>query len=334
MKTKEFKLYQIEEIEKLKARFIESNNLNPLEFPTHTLSCPHCDSHKYVKNGSAHGRKRYKCSNTECHKSFSIATNTAIHYLHKTDTWTDFIYLMLSSRRPLTIVELAEKLGVSTKTAHVWKHKLLSAMNETDQIHLSGQIEMDEVFLPFCVKGRRGNEKTKEVKKIENKHKINKKNSVFLCIHNRNKDFDFQPIKIQQKGQLSSEDIGRIVESLEIEKNTVVITDKSKGSCKYFKTRTDIIHEVFKSDGKKTKMLHNNNINSTMSLYKEWSVQFKGYSTKYIWNYLKWFRFHRMFLRMEKEKLEYMVKSSVKDQQGNLRFNEIPNYYEEYLKSA
>lgn len=328
-KIKELKFHQQSEIKALIDKFIEHNKLNPLQI-NHEIKCPHCESKKYAKNGVTSGRQRFKCKS--CNKTYSQATSTSVHKLQKIEQWTDFIYLMFSSKTPLTLVELAERLKLSTKTVHVWKHKLLASLNQSDNLLLSGVVEMDEVFLPFNVKGKKGKEKTWQVLEMEEQCLEEKKNSMFLCIHNRQGDFDFQPIKIQQKGQVKSTDIGNVVSKLIIQKGTTVVTDMSKGSTAYFKTRDDINHEVFKSDGVKTKLLHNNNINSTMSMYKGWSQVFNGYSTKYVWNYLKWFRYVRKF--QQSSVVDSLVQKSVKDKQSIDRFNKIPTYYEEFLKTA
>ena len=69
-----------------------------------------------------------------------------------------------------------------------------------------------------------------------------------------------------------------------------------------------------------------------MSLYKTWSKRFNGYSTKYVWNYLKWFRFHKKY--MEFQKLDNMIQRSVKDINSSTRYIQIPKYYEEFLQTA
>ena len=170
-KIQELKLHQQSEIKMLIDRFIEHNKLNPLHI-NHAIKCPHCHSRKYVKNGVTSGRQRFKCKS--CDKTYSQATLTSVHKMQKVGQWTDFIYLMFSSKNPLTLKELAEKLSLSTKTVHVWKHKLLSSLNKMDSINLSGVVEMDEVFLPFNVKGRKGKEKKEDVLSLE-KHCIEKR---------------------------------------------------------------------------------------------------------------------------------------------------------------
>lgn len=310
-------------------QFLANNKITP--FTKTDLSCPNCSSKTFVKNGLFDSKQRYKCKG--CSYSFSSTSDTSIHHIHKTDLWSDFIYLLLSSPIPLTLKELSEKLCISTKTAHVWKHKFLSSINEAEQIELNNCIEMDEVYLPFCVKGKRGYEKSSTLMKHEDDLMKGSYNTLFLCFHNRNNDFDFYPLKVQKKGHVSEETVKNVIEKFKIERDTIVITDSAKSSINYFSTRTDITHQTFKSGDKstQTRFLHNNNINSVMSIYKDWIKRFKGYSTKYIWNYLKWFRFHRKFNDLN---LDVMVSNSVLDIKANIRYLLIPKYYEKFIEIA
>ncbi len=326
------KFHQQEELLKLLNQFLENNQISPITKAEKHLHCPHCSSTSYVKNGMRENKQRYKCK--KCSLSFTATSNTAIHYTHsdKLNKWVDFVYLMFNSPVPPSLAELSQKLSISTKTAHEWRHKLLASLNELEEVKLRGEIEMDEVFLPFIVKGKKGKEKTQRIKDQEEKMISEKKNTVFLCVHNRESDFDFFPVKLQQKGQISAESIKPIIDKLDIKPDTIVVTDKSKATTSYFKDRTDVTHEVFISNGKKTSILHNNNINNTMSLYKKWNKKFNGHSTKYVWNYLKWFRFHRRFL--DGRKLELIVDDSVKDDKSFVRYVLIRKYYEDFLFTA
>ena len=64
-----------------------------------------------------------------------------------------------------------------------------------------------------------------------------------------------------------------------------------------------------------------------MNLYNRWVKHFFGNSTKYQWNYLKWFRFTRLFEENTKE----MTKYSLEDKGSFKRHSEIFNYYKNYL---
>ena len=322
------KSYQQEELMLLVKQFLANNNINFLQKSKEDLKCPSCGSVHYVKNGLYLKKQRYKCK--DCRYSFSAVSDTSVHYIHKTDIWTDFIHLMLSYSTPLTLNELSQKLHLSTKTVHVWKHKFLAGINEISEIELNNCVEMDEIYVPFCVKGKKGKEKTLELKETEKVLMNDKYNSIFMCFHNRNNDFDFFPLKVQKKGNVSAETIKSVVDKLEISKGTVIITDSGKSANKYLKTRTDLIHNSFVSNDYSTQneVVHNNHINGVMSMFKKWSKRFNGFSTKYVWNYLKWFRFHRKFVET---KLDIMVSHSVSDIKGNIRYNLINKFYEQFI---
>jgi hypothetical protein len=66
-----------------------------------------------------------------------------------------------------------------------------------------------------------------------------------------------------------------------------------------------------------------------MSHYKDWSKSFRGYSTRYIWNYLKWFRYRKIFA--EYNKMYYHVQRSVSDKVANIRYWLIPEYYKDFI---
>jgi transposase-like protein len=187
-------------LEELFNKFEELNLIDPITITENTnLSCPRCGHNHFTKNGITTGKQRYKCK--RCGKTFSSTSNTSIHYIKNIEKWNDFIYLMLSAPKTLTLKQTANELQITLKTAHSWRYKFLSALNQQDEIRLSGQIELDEVFLPFCAKGRKRKDKVLKELITEKLHTQNKQNTVFLAIHNRNNDFDFIPIKIQQKGQ-------------------------------------------------------------------------------------------------------------------------------------
>jgi hypothetical protein len=122
---------------------------------------------------------------------------------------------------------------------------------------------------------------------------------IHLCLHNRNGDFNFFPIKIQKKGNVSEADLTRIFQTMDL-KNKTLITDRETSMKASIKHIEGVNHLTFKSsDMKQGKMedpnIHNNHINGLMKILRDWLKQFNGVSTKYLSNYLTWFRFIRLF---------------------------------------
>jgi len=228
--------------------------------------------------------------------NLSCDANTPLYNLKFKAKWVDFIVLMHSNTKSLTCMGISKELKVNVKTAHQWRHKFLAAINIANPIKTDKVIEMDEVYLDFCVKGVIDKEKYDEYIEYKCPHNIDsqlredekvcyseKYNNIIMCVHNRMGDFDFYPIKIQKKGSVLTNGIKRVVESMGI-KDLTVITDSERAMAKYFSTRPDIKHETFLSSDIKNGLLrnagvHNNNINNTMNLMKRWMKGFFGFST-------------------------------------------------------
>lgn len=342
-KIDELKSHQQDCIYNMLVEFLSNNEVDLLSLLKGEMICRSCGSLHLVKNGSSKGHQRYKCK--LCGTTMSCDANTPLYNLKHKDKWVDYIYYMLSMDYSLSCEKISKVIGINKKTAHEWRHKFLAALNRTNPLKATKIVEMDEVFVKFCVKGQIGNEKYEEfyydgckynkpskLRKKERYYAKKKFNNVILCIHNRNNDFDFVPMKIQKKGSVATSDIAKAVEYTGINDITVV-TDCSKSMIKYFKTRPDIMHETFVSDDIKKGIIvdaniHNNNINNTMNLLRRWMKVFFGFSTKYLWNYLKWFRFIRLFNAFKmKEFAEY----SIEDKYSYKRFRDLFNIYNKYL---
>ena len=342
-KINSLKDYQKDILNELLDTLLVNNNVDINNILENDLVCRKCGSVKFVKNGSSKGIKRYKCKS--CGSTQSIDANTPLYNLKLKNKWVDFVYLMLSEQNPLSCNAIAEKIYINYKTAHSWRHKFLTALNKVNPIKLDEEVELDEIFINFCVKGRIGKEKYENYNyknkssNIPTKLRLDEivkmkenQNSIFMCIHNRQGDFDFVPLKIQKKGSVPSKLIEQSLKDYNFSGKTI-ITDEGKPLTKYLKGIKNINHQTFKSsDTKNGKMInkniHNNNINNVMSLFGEWSKAFKGYSTKYQWNYLKWFRFNRLFSGFN---IEIMADFSLKDKESHKRYSNIFGYYEDYM---
>jgi hypothetical protein len=218
---------------------------------------------------------------------------------------------MLDKDQPHTCQKICELLDINIKTAHQWRHKLLTALSEVEPIGDSQEIELDEIYLPFCVKGRIGKEKYDKwygenhprnvesaLRKEEKRREEQQYQTIYLCTHNRNSDFCFSPIKIQKKGVVSQGDLKRVAPA-NLSKKTI-ITDSEPSMRAFLKNYPDVNHQTFKSSDIKQGIMeetgvHNNNINNTMMRLKKWLQTFSGVSTKYQQHYLNWFRFQNLF---------------------------------------
>lgn len=148
------------------------------------------------------------------------------------------------------------------------------------------------------------------------------------CVHNREHDFNFIPLKIHTNGSVSKDELEGAARDLNL-KNKTVITDPGASMKAFLEVIDGVNHLIFKSkDVKKgifaDRCIHNNYVNNTMMLAKNWLKEFFGVSTKYIWNYLKWFRFIRLFSIFN---IREMVGYTVEDKQAYPRYKGIFNDY-------
>lgn len=323
--------YQIRQLNELLNQFEENNSIKLNSILEEYKNCPHCNSNNIVKNGQSKNIKRFKCKN--CFKTFSLTTNTVLHSCKLKDKWTDFVHLMLEAKFPYSSKEISEKLEVNYKTAFLWRHKFCTSLNQILPLFTGSNVEMDEVNERFNVKGISSKDKDYEMIYTERKYIKEKYQAKFLCVHNRNSDFDFLPIKLFKKGNVSEKDIENTLNLIDTSNIVNVISDESKALKPYFKNRPEINHLQFKAsdikEGKIKDDIHANNINSVRSSFKEWKLTFRGFSTKYIWNYLKWFRFCKVF--QNNNDLKRIIIESLCDKSTFKRFKHIPQYYYDFV---
>ena len=104
--------------------------------------CPHCGHSEIYKFSNG---KRYRCA--KCKQDFTIRTGTVFGEsklpLRK---WFMAIYLLLTSNKGISSVQLAKQVGVTQKTGWFIDHRIRSAMKQ-NKGQLFGRIEADETYI-------------------------------------------------------------------------------------------------------------------------------------------------------------------------------------------
>jgi transposase-like protein len=104
--------------------------------------CPHCGNGKIYTFGNG---KRYRCAS--CKKDFTIVTGTVFGEtklpLRK---WFIAIYLLSTTSKGISSVQLAAHVGVTQKTGWFMDHRLREAIKQNGG-QLFGTVECDETFV-------------------------------------------------------------------------------------------------------------------------------------------------------------------------------------------
>ncbi len=260
--------------------------------------CPHCEHIKYVKMGIDKGVQRYKCKG--CNRTFTPFTGTWMAQIHKKAKLADYLKLM---QQGLSLDKIVAKLNINKKTAFDWRHKITISLKELDTDTFLGITESDETFFLHSEKGsvkitRKSRERGKQVKT----RGISKEQVAVIVSADRKNEIS---LKLACFGRISKKDITKAIGN-KIDTQTVLCTD-GHASYKGFAIDNKLEHHVFKANLKQfTKQgnLHIQNINSLHSRLKKWiNDDLYGVSTKYLQNYLNWFRCKEKF-----KKLDYMLK--------------------------
>src|SRR5256885_1884428 len=104
--------------------------------------CPHCGHEKIYQfeNG-----KRYRCA--ACRKDFTIITGTVFGESKlPLKKWFIAIYLLSTTSKGISSVQLAKHVGVTQKTGWFMDHRIRAAMKQ-NKGQLFGTIEVDETHI-------------------------------------------------------------------------------------------------------------------------------------------------------------------------------------------
>ena len=104
--------------------------------------CPHCGHSKIHLFSDG---KRYRCA--KCKKDFTIKTNSVFGEsklpLRK---WFIAIYLLSTSGKGISSVQLGKQVGVPQNTAWFMAHRIRSTKTQSGKL-LSGTVEVDETYM-------------------------------------------------------------------------------------------------------------------------------------------------------------------------------------------
>mgnify|MGYP000882266373 CR=1 FL=1 len=248
--------------------------------------CPHCNSKHVVRYGMNKGRQRYKCK--DCGKTSIDLTNTPLCRTRYPQKWILFIECMLngfSLRKSATIV------GVTWVTLFYWRHKILSALKQMTLDEFVGIVEVDETYFLQSEKGNKHIKGRKPRKRggASQFRGISKEQVCVLVARDRSKN---TVAKVTCMGRIMKPQLDKVIGNLISDKN-ILCTDAWR-AYKTYATTKGITHYRIKSDGDSHTIkgiYHIQNVNSYHGRFKQWLYRFNGVSSKYMDNYLAWYKF-------------------------------------------
>jgi len=243
------------------------------------LSCPHCGSKLFVRNGKRDEMQKYKCKS--CCKVFTVKTGTPFHKIQKMDKFEAYKALMMESYLP--IKKIAEKVGISIQTAFDWRHKLLSGRNK-EVTKFEGITEIDDIWFLYSQKGRKGLDYSRK-RGGSKRAGDNDFQAKLLISSDRKSNTDLSLVRI---GRLSKSDIQRKI-SGRFSIDSILVSDKHR-SIASFASSEGIKHISFKAkEHSAGGEYHVQNVNNLASRLKGTiNHSLRGVSTKYLQSYANW----------------------------------------------
>ena len=262
------------------------------------LGCIHCGSVSVKRNGKYRSRQRYLCK--DCGKSFNDMTASPIsgtHYPHK---WLQYFECMIDS---MSLPKIAKKLKIHISTAFYWRHKILTALRSLGNQPLNGVIESDETYILESEKGKRviTHRKSRKRGGKAKKRGISKEQVCIVVAMDRNGQIISQNAGF---GRISANEIDSVLGKY-IGSASVLCTD-SATNYKTFAQQKGISHEMInarKGVYVRKKIYHIQHVNAYHKRLKDWIDGFQGVATKYLDNYLFWFRFLEQQKKLPKKEL-------------------------------
>ncbi len=286
------------------------------------VGCPHCSSFKYYRYGKDKGSIRFKCK--ECKRTFTEYSGTWLSGLHKKELVNDYLDLMHQQK---SLDKITATLQINKKTAFDWRHKILSSFQEVEKQEFNGIIESDETFFLQSDKGNI-NLKHKGRKRggKSSKRGISDDQVAVIVTTDRKGTID---MTVATMGRIEKKDIDNAIGD-RISKGSILCTD-GHVSYKGFAKDNNLNQVVLQANLKqrvKQGVYHIQNVNSLHNRVKKWiDSTFWGVSTKYLQNYMNWFRVEQAFRKSICPQQD-MVDCSTDDILALVRYRQINNRYQ------
>lgn len=290
--------------------------------------CPHCTSREFVGWGTDKKLKRFKCKS--CKRTFTEYSGTWVSQIHHKNLLDRYIDLMLQEK---SIAKISEELNISIQTSFDWRHKILGAIAKNNTEKFKRLTESDETFFLFSQKGQENvTEKSRKRGGRANKSGISKEQVAVIVTSDRKNEID---LTVATLGRIRKKDIENAIGN-KIDDNTILCTDNHV-SYKGFAIDKAIEHHTITAKLKeyvKDKIYHVQTVNSIDSRLKPWiNIQRRGVATKYLQNYMNWFKIKEI-LKKSKNRVREFLKITLTNTNAWKKFRNLQDDYDKWMLST
>ncbi len=271
---------------KLKSNIKEVEDKEPvtkiLETNYSELFCPHCNHIHVQRWGKRNGLQRYRCK--MCRMTFNSLTGTPLARLRKKEQWIKYSMCL---KQGLSIRKSAKKCDVHRNTAFKWRHRFLHNANHIKAKSLNGIVEADETYF---LKSEKGNKNlTRKARKRGGTayQRGGSKDHVCVFVSRDRNGYTIDSV-FESFNALNLDKVFKNV----LSKDALFCSD-CKPVYKSFTKGSNIRHgsiNLLKGEKIKKDIVHIQNVSLYHSRVKDWMIRFNGVATKYLHNYLSWFR--------------------------------------------
>ncbi|WBW95889.1 IS1595 family transposase [Oceanirhabdus sp. W0125-5] len=270
-------------VEKIRAKRFEEGRI-----------CPHCGCKRCWKYGKYNGKQRYKCKSDKCGKTFGDFTFSPIYCSKKgMNTWIEYMKCMVKG---LSLRISSQIVGINIATAFYWRHKIMDGLREDmGKGCVGGIVEMGHMIVVESNKGDKNSVRKRGLyyrgRRCGIKHKYAligapeevKRNFVICAVDRENNIIvEASNNKRVDKGLLDEVFSGRMygVEAV-----------CTVGNMHYHSFLSEVGLAIGRScSGDENEDYHIENLMRIKREIGKWLASFNGVSSKYLTNYLYWYR--------------------------------------------
>ena len=227
--------------------------------------------------------------------------------------------------------KISKALHINKKTAFDWRHKILSSLGQDSGNEMRGIVESDETFFEESEKGNRhlnrnGRKRGSSSPYQKKTRGISSNKAAVIATTDRSGAMN---LCVATMGRIRKDDIMMSIEK-PLPSNSILCTD-GHVSYKGFAIENKLTHITLRADLNqhvKHGVYHIQNVNSIHNRLKKWiDNTFWGVSTKYLQNYLGWFRLNEK-LKNSTTYLKNFIFNTVQNTDTLKRYNYIDVRYQ------